>query len=398
MIYGIPTGRSRVPERMTSTLKSMIRRGIPGRRALASAIAAVVLTAGPTAFARPAAPSERKIQIFDRQEMRWDKDQPEVVDAPDPSHPDAGDPQSFVVRFRGQSVQRSVDLPKKPASHRDVRRVTIRVEVEPITTKGEQGERPNDPWPRLGRVAVVLPDRDGMEVELIRFVTGFGGPVKFQQDVTALAPLLEGRCTIVASLSTFSEAPSWRLSVSLGYSKHGLGPRWPTLAEPLFEAPHVTAEDSRLQARVTIPAGVEQPRIWLTSTGHATDGAAENEFVSCTHILRVDGQEIARWRPWSERGGRLRRLNPLAGRQDVDGREIWSSDLDRSGWHPGLAVRPLIVPAPELTPGEHLVELVIKDIRPRQPGDTSDAHGYWVVSGLVVADGSWILPAPTPGE
>ncbi len=80
-------------------------------------------------------------------------------------------------------------------------------------------------------------------------------------------------------------------------------------------------------------------------------------------------------------------MNPWAGRSSVEGRELWSSDFDRSGWHPGLVVEPLMIPVPELGPGPHTIELQIKDIRPKKPDD--EDHGYWVVSAVVVADEPW---------
>ena len=80
-------------------------------------------------------------------------------------------------------------------------------------------------------------------------------------------------------------------------------------------------------------------------------------------------------------------MNPWAGRKSVQGRELWSSDFDRSGWHPGLVVEPVMIPGPELGHGPHTIELQIKDIRAKKPDD--EDHGYWVVSAVVVADEPW---------
>ncbi len=44
---------------------------------------------------------------------------------------------------------------------------------------------------------------------------------------------------------------------------------------------------------IDIPAGLARPRLRITTTGHATDGAGGNEFVSSDHILRIDGQPVA---------------------------------------------------------------------------------------------------------
>ena len=107
-------------------------------------------------------------------------------------------------------------------------------------------------------------------------------------------------------------------------------------------------------------------------------------------MVLVDGKEVARFRPWSESGGPNRDRNPTSGRMTIDGREIWSSDFDRSGWMPGMVVKPRIIPLPELTPGEHVITLRIEGIRPFN--ESTSGRGYWRVQGVLVADEPW------PGE
>ena len=105
--------------------------------------------------------------------------------------------------------------------------------------------------------------------------------------------------------------------------------------------------------------------------------------------LTIDGVEVARWRPWAEDGGPLRSANPASGRDTIDGRERWVSDLDRAGWHPGMIVEPLRIPAPELTPGKHSIELEIVGIRAADPKDSKGDHGYWRACAIAVADEPW---------
>jgi hypothetical protein len=140
-----------------------------------------------------------------------------------------------------------------------------------------------------------------------------------------------------------------------------------------------------VQTDVVVPAGLARPRLHILATGHATDGAGGDEFISRTHVLRIDGVEVARWRPWSEDGGGLREANPTSGRTDIDGRSLWASDLDRSGWHPGRLVEPLRIPVPELTTGAHRIELEILNIRPKD----QSGYGYWRISAIAVADEPW---------
>jgi hypothetical protein len=70
----------------------------------------------------------------------------------------------------------------------------------------------------------------------------------------------------------------------------------------------------------------------------------------------------------------------------LGGRAIHADDFDRSGWTPGAVVEPLLIPLPELTPGEHSISIEVLDIRPK---DTDGAYGYWLLSAVVIADESW---------
>ncbi|MHC4948502.1 MAG: peptide-N-glycosidase F-related protein, partial [Planctomycetota bacterium] len=260
-------------------------------------VAGPALLAGLLAFAQPGREPVR-VAVFDQALLRWDREHPELVMA-----------DGYVLRFRGQTVERSVELPPPPARPVDAPRITATVRVQPVSSALDSRPVPNDPWNRLGRVAVLAPGPDGgkpMEVELVRFVTGFGAASVHEQDVTALAPLLHGRRTLRAFVSTYSEKPGWTISVTLDYSWEDTGYRRPTLARALFDREHLTAAAPRLSGTIRIPPALARPRVRVITTGHATDGAGGNEFVTSPHVLRIDGREVARWRPWSERGAGLR--------------------------------------------------------------------------------------------
>jgi hypothetical protein len=154
----------------------------------------------------------------------------------------------------------------------------------------------------------------------------------------------------------------------------------------VFNEVSVTAQKSKITATIDVPKGLARPRLRLMSTGHATDGTGGDEFISRFNVLRIDGVEVARWRPWSEDGGFSRAANPMSGRITLDGRELWSSDLDRSGWRPGSIVEPLRLPVPELTPGKHTIEIEVLNIRPKEQ---AGHHGYWRISCIAVADEPW---------
>jgi hypothetical protein len=225
----------------------------------------------------------------------------------------------------------------------------------------------------------------------MRFVTPFGGPATYIADLTAFAPLLTGETSVRVWISTWRK-PAWKVTLTLTYTTEGVGYRRPRWATPIFNN-EVNAEQRLLKTTIEVPSGVARPRLHVISTGHATDGAGGDEFITRTHVLRIDGQEVTRWRPWSESGGSLRSINPTSGRMDIDGRQLWASDLDRSGWHPGLLVEPLRIPLPELSPGRHAIELEILNIRPKD----QSGYGYWRVSAIVVADEPWPPDEEAPG-
>ncbi|HRP62675.1 MAG TPA: peptide-N-glycosidase F-related protein [Phycisphaerales bacterium] len=329
------------------------------------------------------------IVVFDAVALELDRDLPE------PAIRDG-----YMLRSAGRVAERTLTLPGPAAELRGTPRITATVAVQPrlvhpapgLSLGGAQETRvarPGDPWTRMGNVTVLLPSEgdEPIEIELMRFITGFGGAGTFTQDLTALSPLLQGKVTLRVMMTTYMN-PGWDVSLTLTYSDEA-GYRRPAFVAPLFNEQHVCAKNNVLRARVVIPEGLEQPRIRLMSTGHATDGAGGDEFITRTHILRIDGEEVLRWRPWAENGASLRSLNPMSGRFNIDGRIVWSSDLDRSGWHPGLVVTPMQVPLPELSPGAHHIELEVVGIRPADPEDELGDHGYWRISGVVVADEVW---------
>jgi hypothetical protein len=360
------------------------------RRTLTPALLAAMTTAS-LAHAQ----TEQVVTVFNSVHMQWTDEAPLSWQEGD-------------LRYlaEGQAVERTIDLPALPANLRDVAGVAIIVEVQPAMTSGDGGNRPGDPWTRLGSVGIVLPgpteeiddrphttlpaDKDlpGRECEIIRFITGFGAPATYEQDVTSLLPILSGRATIRLFLSTW-KAPGWLVTVRLRYDKDKAGARRPKLCTPLFHEREVTAEHATLHSTVVIPDGLSRPRVRIISTGHATDGTAGDEFMPRTHVLRVDGNIVSQWRPWTESGGAVREVNPWAGRRQIDGRELRSSDFDRSGWTPGLAVIPTVIPLEELTPGIHRIELEVQGIRAKD----QSGLGYWFVSATVIADEPW---PPTP--
>lgn len=330
-----------------------------------------------TAVERPTS-----VVVFDKAEVSYaGADAPKTDDATAPR----GD---LVLRDRGQTIERTVRLPPEPEPQRAMGVKGI-VVVEPITDP-KQPPRPGDPWTRVGSVGVMVPmggGRPPMQVELMRFVTGYGAPGRFEADLTPLLPMLWGERTFRLHVGTWKD-PGWRVTFELRYEPGTAGIRRPSMVVPLIDAPFVTSSTGRMQATFTLLPGLDRPRLRILSTGHGSEMG--DEFRPRTHVVRVDGVEVARWRPWREDGARSRLASPWAERRMVDGREVWASDADRSGWIPGALVEPFIIPLDELAPGRHRVEIEVLDIRKSPEGAPPD---HWRVSMAVVADQAW----PTAG-
>lgn len=353
------------------------------RGAAAVAIAAFMLCAAVTSLlgASPRSslpPRPDVVLVFDRVELSYD-----AADAP--KDPGATAPRgALIVTDRGQTVERTLRLPPEPSPSQAMR-VTGVVTVEPIDDP-EKLPRPGDPWTRVGSVGVVLPmggGRTPMQVELMRFVTGFGAAGRFEADLTPLLPVLWGERTFRLHLGTWKN-PGWRVTFELRYQPGAAGIRRPSMVVPLVDEPMVTRSTGRMSASFTLLPGLDRPRLRVISTGHGSE--LGDEFRPRTHVIRVDGVEVARWRPWREDGAKARSSSPWAERRVVDGREIWASDADRSGWVPGEVVEPFILPLDELAPGRHRVEIEVLDIR-ETPKDQPPDH--WRLSMCVVADQAW---------
>ncbi|MCH8316654.1 MAG: hypothetical protein IIA64_11835, partial [Planctomycetes bacterium] len=94
----------------------------------------------------PIVAQDQTITVIDAADISWDEDRPAVVDA-----------DGYVIRFAGQSVQRTVTLPPAPTDQADAQRIVARVHVEPIYTQVGEQRIANDPWTRLGRLCVRNP-------------------------------------------------------------------------------------------------------------------------------------------------------------------------------------------------------------------------------------------------
>ena len=308
------------------------------------------------------------IRLFQDVHLSW---QPEA--------PARSEPDGVRVLAKGQVAEVVVDVPELPVGQH---RFVAVVAAQPrIGADGVLG----DPWSRLGSLTMepTIPPTSGAAlpapIELVRFVTGFGGEGRFEVDVTDLAPAIAGQQRFRLTLETYLD-PGWSVSASIVVTPDPSA-RTPAIAIPAWGPATMTVEQPRVRARVTIPKDTGVPRVRMLSTGHGSAGG--DEFVSRTHVLRVDGVEVLRWRPYREAPAGTRARNPWAGRRQFGSREVWSSDTDRSGWVPGWPVEPSIVPVPELSPGTHTLDLQVLGMEPSKEGATPN---FWRESMAIVAD------------
>ena len=285
-----------------------------------------------------------------------------------PEQPDRHDTPFATARDNGRVMATYHEFP--PSAGRP--RVSAVLRVRPIV---KDARSVVDRWDRAGHVSLIKP---GMApVEVLRFMTAYGGAIEHEVDVTDLAPLLTEHCGFELFIDTWV-TPAWHVDVDLRFEP-GAGTDAPSWTRGLvFPEGGLTAVAPEAAAAVTIPEGTRRAQLRVLVTGHCTDGRDADEFITKDNVILVDGAEVHRFRPWRDDCGELRAENPYCARWS-DG--TWSSDYDRSGWCPGDVVDPTYVDLSAwLPPGAHEIVYRVEDIRPAG----EDGHkGYWRVSAAL---------------
>jgi len=251
--------------------------------------------------------------------------------------------------------------------------LTAHVTLKPVP-KSER--EVHDRIDRAGNVRLLVPGRP--DVEIMRFMTAYGGRTEFTADVTELAPLLTGTHEFRAFVDTWV-SPAWTLDFELRYEGGAPWPQ-PVFAAPVYYTESYNAEDmpQGAEATVQIPAGLQRVVLKYTTTGHCTDGIDADEFIPKPNVIAVDGVVVARFHPWRDDCRQYRDRNPFTSHW-TDGR--WSSDYSRSGWCPGTRVEPVELDLTDhLTPGPHRIKFRVENVRPK---DAQGAFGYWRLSAYV---------------
>ncbi len=328
----------------------------PAGAALAAAL--IFLASGFAAEASEPAP--RTVEVFRDAPIRFA-----------PAESTGTTPRGVPWVENGRVIASTVDLEPPPGPYRIYAQVALR----PVP-KDEQTVA--DKWDRAGDVRLV---REGEpDAEIVKFVTSYGGATGHEVEVTELAPLLRGRCTIEGFVDTWVD-PAWRMDVSLTFVPDSAAqdPDW---CLPVAFEPSVTRERmdaGPLRAAVTVPAGLTRVALEYLVSGHCTDGVDADEFISKDNVIAVDGTEGLRFRPWRADCRDFRPVNPYC-RRWSDG--TWSCDYSRSGWCPGDKVLPVEADLTGLLPaGGHVVTFRVEDVRPK---GADGNYGYWRVSGYLV--------------
>lgn len=309
----------------------------------------------------PESPAELgKVEIFDNDPIHFNMDDPTGKARP-----------AVTVLDNGREIRTSAELPRFDQSIRIMAHLT----VKPVP-KDELSV--HDKWDRAGSIRLVSNDRP--DLELVKFVTAYGGQTEWSVDVSHLRPLLETSVEIAAFIDTWV-SPAWHIDFSLQYLADSSQPTFDWV-QPLYQQDsfdRATCADSGLTRDFVIPEGQQRVLLYYLVSGHCTDGRGADEFIKKDNVISVDGRVVFRYQPWRDDCRRFREINPYTKRWS-DG--YWSSDYSRSGWCPGDVVEPLTLDLTDhLTPGEHEINLMIENIRPR---DNNEHLGYWRVSSYLV--------------
>ncbi len=197
-----------------------------------------------------------------------------------------------------------------------------------------------DHWDRTGSLQLVLnpedPQEDWQYLEIMRHITPYRVEMCQYVDVTALAPLLAGRQTLVSWIDTWvgpghSDGEGWR--VTFDFVFYPGEPRTPDEVINIWGRRNITLGyldpdrdvDSQIDpVDVVIASDAVRVEARLITTGHAfgnTDNCAE--FCVLRQDLFVNGERssVVPWRTDCE-------YNPVLGQQGT-----WT--YDRNGWCPG---------------------------------------------------------------
>jgi len=151
------------------------------------------------------------------------------------------------------------------------------------------------------------------EFEVMRAITPFGGPSRYELDLTDYANAFPGESGARVHITTWSDASGqvsgsqgmWRVSLKARVTP-GPPPREVVALVPIFNR-SLRLADGPLEVPFMVPEGAREARLEYRATGHGGGedssprciGPAE-EFCERTHILGADGFDLETLTPWRE--------------------------------------------------------------------------------------------------
>ncbi len=302
------------------------------------------------------------VTVFDGTNLYFSQDSAGKFDTP-----------AVTAEDNGRESMTTVTLPP----YQGPVRITAHLALHPIPVDEQTVA---DKWDRAGDIRLV--QADGPDIEVVKFVTSYGGETAYDVDVSQLAPLLQGKCTFRAFIDTWVN-PAWTLDFSLTFEPdtEATDISWVWARgiyfEPSYDTRHV--DDTGMTVTVNVPDGFDRVLLYYLVSGHCTDGRDADEFVQKDNVISVDDVVVYRFRPWRDDCRQFRDINPYC-RRWSDG--YWSSDYSRSGWCPGDVVLPIELDLTDhLTPGKHTVRFVVENVR---PVDGAGNYGYWRLSSYLI--------------
>ncbi len=299
------------------------------------------------------------IVVFDKNDIHFTPDESTRYDS-----------DSVTASDNGRVISRTVNIPDFENSVK----IIAHLELHPIP-KDEVSVC--DPWDRAGNVRLSVENKP--DIELIKFITSYGGYTEYDVDISQLAPLLKDEIKLNAFIDTWL-SPAWKVDFSLTFTENenSLNPDWATPVAFVESYNTNNYGNNGREVEIDIPEGLKSVKLYYLISGHCTDGTDADEFVSKDNVFYIDDVPVFRYQPWRDDCKKVRAINPYT-RRWSDGN--WSSDYSRSGWCPGVYVEPLLIDLSDhLTTGRHKIKFVIEDVRP--PNEKGD-FGYWRMSSYL---------------
>jgi len=242
-------------------------------------------------------------------------------------------------------------------------------------------------------------------LEVLRFFTPFGvrqfnnqvkiagynwaDSVIYKQDITELHGRLQGDVWLGVYIGNYDKG-GHKVSLSLKYypgdpeDENRPAANW---IYPVFNTTNLMEmagqeyatlfDKDSLKVTVTIPEGVKNIQLRFLTTGHGGWGGGD-EFNPKQNEIFVDGKRVYHFIPWRTDCATYRLSNPASGNF---GNGLSSSDLSRSNWCPGTLTSPVFISLPDITPGQHTIQVAIPQGKPE-----GSSQSFWNVSGTLIGE------------